>query len=481
MTISGALSNALSGLTAASRSAEVVAANIANATTEGYAARTLVLSSHSIGGVAIQGVQRSIEPSLLADRRLADAEQGYQTEITTTLKRMEELVGGPLEVGSLSVQTNAFEAALIEAASRPESTERLDRAVESADLLAKKIRDISTGIQSIRTAADRRIADQVSQLNNDLEQARLMNKQIVSFTAQGLETAPLLDARQGIIDRIAAVVPVTEVPRDKGAVALFTPGGAILLDISAAKIGFTSSNLVTPHMTQSGGTLSGLTINSIPVSTDPKDGPLRGGRLDAAFEVRDKLTVTMQQQLDATARDLIERLAVPNLDNSLSLGQPGLFTDAGGALDSALETGLAGRIAINPAVSSTQGGQSWRLRDGIGTLQPGPSGDASLLHRLTDALASRRAPAMGGSNQDAFTFPELATKVLSGISITRQFAEERQIYANTRASALKQAELERGVDTDDQLQRLLKIEQAYAANARVIQTVGEMMDSLLRI
>lgn len=481
MTISGALSNALSGLNAASRSAEIVASNIANATTEGYAARSLVLSSHSLGGVAVQGVQRSIEPSLLADRRLADAAQGYQTEITTTLKRMEDLVGGPLEVGSLSMHTSAFEAALIEAASRPESTERLDRAVESAESLARKIRDISTGIQTIRTTADRRIADQVSQLNNDLEEVRLLNKRIVSFTAQGLETAPLLDARQGLIDRIATVVPVTEVPRDKGSIALFTPGGAILLDITAAKIGFTQSNLVTPHMTQSGGTLSGLTINSIPVSTDPDDGPLRGGRLAAAFEVRDKLTVTMQQQLDSTARDLIERLAAPGLDNTLTSGQPGLFTDAGLAFDPALETGLAQRIAANPAILPTQGGQTWRLRDGIGALQPGPSGEASMLHALTDALAARRAPASGGPTQEAYTFPELTTKVLSGIAATRQFAEERQTYATTRASALKQAELERGVDTDDQLQRLLKIEQAYAANARVIQTVGEMMDSLLRI
>ncbi len=95
MTISGALSNALSGLTAASRSAEVVAANIANATTEGYAARTLVLSSHSIGGVAIQGVQRSIEPSLLADRRLADAEQGETIWFRSTI------AGGPTSPGRM--------------------------------------------------------------------------------------------------------------------------------------------------------------------------------------------------------------------------------------------------------------------------------------------------------------------------------------------------------------------------------------------
>lgn len=80
MSIAGALSNALSGLTAASRSAEVVASNIANAATEGYAARTLVTSSRpgTTGGVRIDGIARAVDPALLADRRLATAEQTQQ-------------------------------------------------------------------------------------------------------------------------------------------------------------------------------------------------------------------------------------------------------------------------------------------------------------------------------------------------------------------------------------------------------------------
>jgi hypothetical protein len=49
MTISGALSNALSGLRAAGRGAEVVSSNISNALTPGYARRELSLVSSSIG------------------------------------------------------------------------------------------------------------------------------------------------------------------------------------------------------------------------------------------------------------------------------------------------------------------------------------------------------------------------------------------------------------------------------------------------
>jgi hypothetical protein len=43
MSISGAVANALSGLTASARSAEVISSNIANAMTDGYGRREVVL------------------------------------------------------------------------------------------------------------------------------------------------------------------------------------------------------------------------------------------------------------------------------------------------------------------------------------------------------------------------------------------------------------------------------------------------------
>jgi flagellar hook-associated protein 1 FlgK len=57
MSISGALSNALSGLNASSRTADVVSANVANVLTEGYAPRDIALQSQRDGrGVSVTGV-----------------------------------------------------------------------------------------------------------------------------------------------------------------------------------------------------------------------------------------------------------------------------------------------------------------------------------------------------------------------------------------------------------------------------------------
>ena len=63
------------------------------------------------------------------------------------------------------------------------------------------------------------------------------------------------------------------------------------------------------------------------------------------------------------------------------------------------------------------------------------------------------------------------------------FSAETQLAATSaRAQALTDAETAvTGVDTDFELQQLILIEQAFAANARVIQTAEQMVLTLLEL
>jgi len=54
-------------------------------------------------------------------------------------------------------------------------------------------------------------------------------------------------------------------------------------------------------------------------------------------------------------------------------------------------------------------------------------------------------------------------------------------FASARYGVLREAELADGVDSDHEMQMLLRIEQAYAANARVMQTVQSMIQTLMEI
>jgi flagellar hook-associated protein 1 FlgK len=271
------------------------------------------------------------------------------------------------------------------------------------------------------------------------------------------------------------------VSRDHGAIALYTTGGDIMLDGSAVEIGFEPANVVTPYMSVDDGSLSGLTLNVFAINTSSASGRLHGGTLGAMFEIRDELAPRAQAQIDALARNLVERFESPSVDPTLTIGEPGLFTDAGAALDPNLEIGLASRLTLNALVDPTQGAETWRLRDGLHATAPGLAGDATLLNALSDALTQPRLPSSGNFGTATLTAAGMTSGLASQLSSNRLREEQQLSFASAQFYDLTELELANGVDTDVELQNLMIIEQAYAANARVIETVDQMFDALIRI
>ena len=485
MSISTAFSNALSGLNANARATQVVSNNIANALTEGYGKRELVLSARSAGaaaaGVRVEGIARVVDQVLIQDRRLANAEAGDASARAAFTADVERLIGLPDDPGSLAGRTAAFEAALIEAASRPDLEGRLQTTLTAAQNLAGTLNRISDGIQTLREEADLEIARQVAGLNAALRQVADLNGAILRNGGAERDTGALLDQRQRAIDEISAILPVRELPRDNGTVALYTTSGGLLLDTQPAEIGFETSPTITPDMTRASGALSGLTLNGDPVSTSGAHAPFTGGSLGGLFAVRDDLAVTAQSRVDAVARDLVERFADPAADATLAPGDAGLFADRGAAFDPQDEVGLAGRIDINPLADPAEGGALWRLRDGLGAVAPGEPGNGDGLNALADALRASRLPASGNVTSVARSANGLAVALTSLSGGDMRAAETAEVFAVARAESLRELELSSGVDTDQQLQRLLVIEQNYAANAQVIRTADELIQLILEI
>lgn len=483
MSLTGALSNALSGLNAAARNAQVTASNLANVGTEGYGRRELELGSRTIGsgGVRIVGITRHAATALIAERRDATSEQAETTRLASYFARLEGLVGTPADGDSLSAHVADFEASLVSAASRPDLNERLQSVVTEAKDLAAGFEKASDGIQSMRSEADMEIAAEVARLNTSLQQLRELNLKMSSAVVHKRDTSAIEDQRQLVIDAISEIVPIKQVSRDLGQIALYTPGGAILIDGPPAELDFTATNIIVPHMTLASGDLSGLTINGNSLSTRAEGGPISGGRLSALFQIRDELTVEAQAQLDAVARDMVERFQDPALDASRLPGDPGLFTDSGAAFVSTDEVGLAGRIEVNARVDASAGGESWRIRDGLGAASPGAPGNSQLLQDLGGALTQLRIPASGNFGSSAHSSSMLQASFLAEIGIARNVSEQAVTFANTQWDSINTKVLEEGVDSDMEMQRLMLIEQAYAANARMMEVIDDMMQRLMSI
>lgn len=483
MTISSALSNALSGLAASSRAIGVVSTNVANATSDGYGRREIELASRSDGvggGVQVVSITRIMNLEVLTDRRAADAALARADTEAGFLSRAADAIGEPGSGSSLSDLFAGFETALTSAAAQPDSEPRLGQAVDAAAALAAALGAASDAVQTERARADADIATAVDRLNGDLARIDELNGDICAATIAGSDAGSLVDERQRLIDRVSELVPVREVAREHGRVALLSEGG-LLLDGSAPVLGFQATTSVGPGSSLSGGSLSGITLNGQAVDTTRTRHALSGGKLDGLFAVRDDLAPQVQEDLDALARNLMERFESTSVDPTLTPGSAGLFTDGGLAFAAANEVGLSARLSVNAAVDPGQGGAVWRLRDGIAAAAAGPVGDASGLIRLRDALTGLQSPASGSFGPTARDAATLAADLLSGIGTRQDQAEATATHAGTRSAALQSRLSEDGVDTDAEMQKLLLIEQAYAANARVITTVQAMLDTLMEI
>jgi flagellar hook-associated protein 1 FlgK len=471
----------MTGLTANARLSQVTSENLANALTPGYSSQKLNLStSQYAAGVRIGDVERNIDPALQSSTRKAEAEYAKVEVYSDFYSRMSGFVGTVDDNTSISAQISNFDAAMVEAISRPDSTERLHDLSVKANLIVQSITEAAKGLNKQRVAADTSIDSQVNQLNSQLKEIEKLNARIVVSKAAGATTTAMEDQRDLLIDQVNKAIPVNVVQRDQGRVALYSVGGVALLDGKAAELSFDANRTIEPHMTQGNGLLSGLEINGLAMDTSVS-GPLRGGTLVAAFDIRDNATVEAQNDLDALARDLVERFQDPALDGTIGVGDAGIFTDGGNAFDPADTLGLSARLELNDLVAMDGQAETWRLRDGLYAAAPGDPGDASLLRGYADAIGENRTISttkLGTISSDLNT---LSASLMSRFARDSDSANNTLSYAATSYTEMAQAELALGVDSDAELQNMMLIENAYAANAKMLAAIDEMLASLLRI
>ena len=141
--------------------------------------------------------------------------------------------------------------------------------------------------------------------------------------------------------------------------------------------------------------------------------------------------------------------------------------------------GLSTRISVSALVDPGSGGALWRLRDGLGATTQGPVGDNAILAGYVDAIGLARPPAGGSIGTAARTLSGFVSSATSAAGQSLSSVSAQLAFATARFDSLRNEELSVGVDTDQEMQKLLLIEQAYAANARVIQTVDELIETLI--
>jgi len=465
--ISTAFRNSSSGLSTTARWAELTAANIANANREGYVKRSLVTESAPGGGVLATGLRREVNSNLDRLFRSELAGVARQEIIASQLDTYSFELGKPGDTLSMAGQFSNLYSGFGLLSNSPADTSLQNNVLASALGLANSLNDASSTLDQTLQSVTAGIQNDVSTVNAHLNKIAQLNIQIEGSQQATTHRADLQDERAKEIDALSILLDVNTSTDTRGNVSILTGQGTVLVDkatafevsydISLGQLNVGDSE-ITPNKTGTRG--------------------FSGGQLAGWFDLKDDVLPQMKLQLDEFARALVESFEAA--DSSLSVGQAGLFTDQGAAYNPAQQEGLAGRLTVNAAVDPNRGGNLWRIRDGIGAATEGPAGDSTQpLKFLAVFEAAHTFDPQAGQGSSAELLDYLAGMVADQ-KLVQVDAQVKVEELGTKAQTIQSARQGvQGVNLDAELQQLTLIEQSYAANAQVTQSLTQMLDTLL--
>lgn len=505
MSLSQALSNANQGLSAAARATDIVSTNLANAQTDGYVRRSVTINERVVAGKSLGlnpiAIRRNDAAVASNNTRRADISYQQQVIVSDANSIIQRAIGDVDSDDALTTRMDNFKNSLKNLAETPENGSLQNQTIVDAKELAKTLQDIASVIQEIREDADTSIKIEVDNVNNYLEQLKEVNGDIVSLGDTG-DVAALQDEQERLLNKINEIIPVNTSYQSSGALRLSTKTGVTLLDINTTKIEFTATPFLTPDKvyafegeelgTPYNSVLSGITVSGLDLTpTANKIQSIEGGKLGGLFKVRDELTITVQKQLDSIAGHLITSFrevdTTTDIDGNGTNGDiDSLFTAGNSGANYSTPTsvlGIANSFTVNSSFDPDNGGDKRRIRDGANAVNfTGVQGNATLIQswiRNTDTLKSFDASTDLSQSQSIIS---AVREFVSNTSLNNQNQINNLEYEEGRRNSLADIRdnLE-GVNIDEQTQQILYLQKIYQANAVLLKTADEMLQTILNI
>lgn len=505
MSLDAALAIAQSGLRHTQRALANAGQNVANADTAGYTRKTVAGKELTVGGqpmgVRSLGAAREVDEALIAEldaRRSAAAAAGVRENL---LLQVEAAHGGTEQGEGIGDLVAGLRNAFTDLAADPAEAGRQAQALVAAQDLAARLNTVADAIGAARQQAQDGILAEVGKINTALRDVADLTQQIRDALARGESTAALEDRRDQAIAGLSESLEVKALKSSDGGITLIARGGIVLpLDRDRDQLSTSATVIGASSFHGAGGGIPDILLNGRDIT-----GAVSGGRLGEYIALRDATLPRYQAEADLAAATLAARFDAQGL--RLFTAPDGSVPDPARPYAGSAQLGFAGTIAVNPAVAAAPR----LLRDGTHAVSAaaggptaftpnpagGPSGFATLLDRVlnwsfgTEASAGNAWPAIatGGLGPDgslASPFAAPATLEGYGAAVTatqtadRAFASAALESATALLQGLEARFAERsGVDVDAEMAAMVTLQNAYAANAKVIGTLQQMWDSLL--
>jgi flagellar hook-associated protein 1 FlgK len=482
--LSTALNYAVAGLRVNSAQTSLISRNISYANDPDYVRKTADLTRLPGGAISVASYSRS------ADRRLLDklldtssGAAGKQVALDA-LAKLAATIGDPESDGSITGLVAKLQQGLQNLEADPSNTTLGSEAFRRASDLALGLNQASASVQQTRAQADQDMAASVDHINSLLAQFKVANDAVVRGAGTAADLTDSLDQRDRILKQLSEEVGIRTTTRANNDIAIYTDSGVTLFETNARSVSFDATSSFDATTTGNAVYVDGVKITGVPSIM-----PSRAGKLQALAEIRDRVAVTYQTQLDEVARSLIESFAEQDQSGSALADQAGLFTYGGAPAvppSGVAVAGLATQIATNSLADPGQGGNVALIRDGGfngAAYVYNTTGAAGFQDRIAGLIAGLDAPRsfdaaaqLGGSA----SLKDFSASASGWVEQKRQAADAELIFHVALKSRANEALLRRtGVNIDDEMTTMLDLEKAYQASSKVIAAVDGMLKTLL--
>jgi len=378
------------------------------------------------------------QQSLLQAAQAALGENITDTSTSTTTTTTADTTSD----SGLSAAIDNFFNAFQSVAANPSNTGDAQALVQQAGVLTDRFQEVDQSLSQVQSNAGEQVSSGVQTANGLLSQIAQLNTQI-----EGLEVgAPgsavdLRDQREGALEQLSALVPVTATEDSKGELTVTTT------DTSGNPVDLVSQGTVANSLSYSGGALSAGS-SALGVSS----GSLQGTISASTGAVQD-----LRGNLDALAQQIVTSV---NSAYNPSGTTGSNFFDASGT--------TAGTIALDSNLNTA-------------TLTPGTgsAGDNSIAVAVSNVANQQFSTAHG----DAITgtISQAYGSAVSGIGQALDTANTQVTdQTNVQTIVTNQRAAVSGVSVDEEMSNLMTYQRAYQASSEVLQVVSGLLSTLIQ-
>lgn len=504
----GTLGTATSGITANQVALQTTAHNIANTNTDGYSRQRVhmttkppyvIAGTGTIGtGVNVTGVERVVDDFVRSQIREANSKYTYNTQKSDTLGQLEDILHEPSEDGvikSLNTLTDSWQ----KLAENPELGTSKTLVVENANSFADSIHQMATQINQLHKDSISNLQKSVLDFNEKIDQLADINKKVFTLTSRGETPNDLLDQRDTLLKDISGLVNINTDFDEYGRTTLSVDGQTIL-----------------DFKNETHNTLSvvvGTDANGNALVSDRGDLSKANVALGRQAEVG---TVMLTKKNDAgntayseiktsegdmggyqeSAREILEHMDELN-DFIAKIGKATNMVMTGGQnkLDGFFTLGNdPSRYALDFKVNDAIAKDPSKIPAGKALDGTGSAGDGSRALAVSWAMKTKfKTPVRDADldaynestmkfneNQDGQTFAETFNNIVTKNGISKQKADNMAAAQKVVLNNLENKnESMSGVNINEEMSDVIKFQQGFQANTRVLSVIAEMLDTLV--